>query len=260
MPIFRHNGDLHYFAHIPKAGGRSVEAYLRARFGTLSMIDDGTHDRTPKTDWLRTTPQHVTADDLAVLIPPDWFASAFAVVRHPIQRLVSAFNFQSTTWRQIPVGMGISEWFDEYCDLSRVYSYYYDNHLRPQTDFIPEGAEVFQLETGMNDIVPFLDRATKSNAPKLKIEHLNTSRPEPGSYYRTETLTRPFLDKLVAYYQRDFDEFGYDPALEQEYRVFMPTARGGGELEKRRARGKSLMLRRGWRQVVKRTGVPVFMF
>lgn len=260
MPIFRHEDKLHYFAHVPKAGGRSVEAYLRARFGELAMIDDGHHDRSRKSGWLKTTPQHVAVEDLSVLFPPKWFESCFAVVRHPVGRFVSAFNFQSTVWRQIPVGMTPEEWLDEYLDLAKVYPFYYDNHLRPQDDFVPAGAEVFRLEDGLDGLIPYLDRVTGSKSADLTFGHTNASKPAVSAYYRTEPLSGKLIDRLTDVYSADFDRFGYEPLPATPPQVFLPTRRIGAPDETRRMRGRSLWLRRGWRQAVKRTGKPIFMF
>ncbi len=261
MPIYQHDGALHYFAHVPKAGGRSVEDYLRRRFGVLSMIDDGHHDRDRRSTWLRTTPQHVAVKDLEVLFSIDWFASIFAVVRHPIARLVSAFNFQSTVWRQIPVGMSFAEWFDEYRALSRIYPYYYDNHLRPQVDFVPEGARVFRLEDGLDTLVEWLDQVTGSTAPGLDISHVNASRPARGAGYRTEPLPQDALGAIAEHYAADFERFGYAPdAAGRAFALYMPTGRRPAGNERRRLRGRSLWGRRLWRQLVERTGRPVFMF
>lgn len=260
MPIFRHDDKLHYFAHVPKAGGRSVESYLRARFGELAMIDDGHHDRTRQSGWLKTTPQHVVVEDLSVLFPPDWFESCFAVVRNPIARFVSAFNFQSTVWRQIPVGMTPDEWLDEYLDLAKVYPFYYDNHLRAQDDFVPAGAKVFRLEDGLADLIPYLDQVTGSSAPSLEIGHDNASKPAVSAYYRKESLSSGVVERLADIYAADFQRFGYTPSLEQNFTVYLPTRRFGAQDEQRRMRGRSLWLRRGWRQAVKRSGKPIFMF
>ncbi len=260
MPIFRHDRALHYFAHVPKAGGRSVEDYLRRRFGRLSMIDDGHHDRNRRSNWLRTTPQHAAVADIEVLFPTEWFASIFAVVRHPIARLVSAFNFQSTVWRQIPVGMSFAEWFDEYRALSRVYPYYYDNHLRPQVDFVPEGARIFRLEDGMDGLTEWLDEVTGSTAPDVKIPHVNASRPVQSAYYETEQLPRDALGAIAEFYAADFERFGYAPDPGRAFTLYMPTGRYPTAEERRRLRGRSLWGRRLWRQLVQRTGRPVFMF
>ena len=260
MPIFQHDGALHYFAHVPKAGGRSVEDYLRRRFGTLSMIDDGHHDRARRSAWLRTTPQHVAVEDLEVILPTEWFASIFAVVRHPVARIVSAFNFQSTVWRQIPVGMSFAEWFDEYRALSRIYPYYYDNHLRPQSDFVPRRARIFRLEEGMAGLPEWLDEVTNSQAPDLSIAHVNASRPAKGSYYRAEPLSEADMDAIAAHYAVDFERFGYDRDAGRDFTLYLPTGRNPGPDERRRRRGRSLLLRRAWRKLVQRTGRPILMF
>ncbi len=260
MPIFRHDGALHYYAHVPKAGGRSVEDYLRRRFGEISMIDDGHHDRTRRSAWLRTTPQHVTVEDLEAIIPTGWFASIFAVVRHPVARIVSAFNFQSTVWRQIPVGMSFAEWFEEYRALSRIYPYYYDNHLRLQSEFVPEGARIFRLEEGLEGLPEWLDEVTGSRAPGLAISHVNASRPARSEYYRAEPLARRDMDAIAEHYAADFERFGYGRDAGREFTLYLPTGRNPGPDEARRKRGRSLLARRAWRQLVQRTGRPILMF
>ena len=45
MPIFRHDGALYFFAHVPKCGGQSVEDYLSRRFGPLAFLNNDYYAR-----------------------------------------------------------------------------------------------------------------------------------------------------------------------------------------------------------------------
>ena len=93
MPIIRIEGKLVYFAHVPKCAGTSVEEYAIARFGPIALQDRRFFQRDPESRWTRTSAQHVTATEFERLIPRDYIADAFTVVRHPVARLVSAFKF-----------------------------------------------------------------------------------------------------------------------------------------------------------------------
>jgi len=50
-----------------------------------------------------------------------------------------------------------------------------DNHLRKQTDFIPEGSVIFKLENGLEKIIPFLDKNLGNSDPKITLEHKQKS-------------------------------------------------------------------------------------
>ena len=113
MPIFRVGDRLHYFAHVPKCGGSSVERYLRARFGALAFVDSRHLDRPAALRWSRSSPQHLALSDFRRLVPSEWISSSFAVVRHPQNRLISAFRFQVEVERSIAAIWTIDEWFDD---------------------------------------------------------------------------------------------------------------------------------------------------
>ena len=70
MPIFRIGDTLHYYAHVPKCGGSSVEAYLRTRFGSLAFLNTRYLDLPEQARWTRSSPQHMALADLHRLIPP----------------------------------------------------------------------------------------------------------------------------------------------------------------------------------------------
>ncbi len=92
MPVFKIGGKLCYFAHIPKCGGSSVAAYLKERVGPVGCFAPlKWHDGAER--WSRPSPQHIDWASLQHLLPEAMLDAVFAVVRHPVARIVSAYHF-----------------------------------------------------------------------------------------------------------------------------------------------------------------------
>lgn len=209
MPVFRVGDKLHYYAHVPKCGGSSVEAYLKARFGPLAFLDTRFLDQPEARRWTRSSPQHLPLDAFRRLVPESWIASSFAVVRHPLKRLVSAFQFQVEVEKTVAPLWSIDEWVDDFLNRAATEPFLYDNHMCPQADIVPRGATVFRLEDGLDAIVPHLDTlAGDSRGPRaipaenVRAKHLITddARLTPSA----ETLAR-----IAAFYGEDFARFDY---------------------------------------------------
>lgn len=208
MPIFRINDKLHHFAHVPKCGGTSVEAYLTERFGPLGFFESGRHLIPMDLRWSRTSAEHVPVDVLHRLIPAEWLASSFAVVRHPVRRLISAFFFARDITLKIPISTDFNIWALK--SLSRVPQdpYLLEGHLRSQTALVPKDARIFRLEDGLGLIVPYLDAlAGNSDGPRqFAVKNIGGWRgddPDP-------VPTAEVLALLAQVYHEDFARFGYD--------------------------------------------------
>lgn len=209
MPVFRHGAEWSYFAHIPKCGGTSVERYLMARFGPIGFFDKTVSLRRD-TAWSRTSPQHVDWATLAALLPPEFFASVFAVVRHPVARAVSAYHFQIEVERAIDPATGFSDWLRAQARAFAADPYVTDNHFRPQVDFLPaQGAAIFHLEHGLEAIIPYLDRLAGDAAGPRFIERANS---RDGDRRRRGGAAAPGPEDLALIeeiYAADFARFGY---------------------------------------------------
>ena len=69
MPIFRINDKLHFYAHVPKCGGSSVEFYLTERFGPLALDERG-HELIPRhQQWSVESANHIPVTDLYRIFP-----------------------------------------------------------------------------------------------------------------------------------------------------------------------------------------------
>ncbi len=209
MPIFRIGDKLHYYAHVPKCGGSSVEAYLRTRFGSLAFLNTRYLDLPEDSRWTRSSPQHVALADLHRLVPADWIASSFAVVRHPVKRLVSAFQFQVEVEGTVAALWSIDEWFDDWLKCAGAEPFRYDNHLRPQSEIVPEGATIFRLEDGLDALVPHLDTLAGNSEGPRRIAAENVRKKAMGPDASRLKPSPETLARIGVYYAEDFRRFGY---------------------------------------------------
>lgn len=213
MPVFRIGDKLHYYAHVPKCGGSSVEACLKARFGTPAFLDTRFLDVPEARRWTRSSPQHLPWEVFTRLVPADWITSSFAVVRHPVKRLVSAFQYQVEVEGTVAPLWSIDEWFDDWLKRAAGEPFLYDNHLCPQSAIVPPDATVFRLEDGLDAIVPHLDRlAGNTNGPRA-IPAENVRKKGMGPDAERLRPSAETLARVAAVYADDFARFGYGEGL-----------------------------------------------
>lgn len=201
MPLAHHDGKSIFFAHVPKTGGSSVEDYLISRFGPLSLIDVNKR-RGLRGTGLIVPATHLAAIDIAELVPHD-LAYSFAVVRDPMSRLMSEFRYQSGVSRMSR--LGFSTWLRIMLGAVTREPRLYENHIRPQSDLVPEDADVFRLEDGFDAMIAALDRVTGTERPDLIVPHINTRKKDPI------TISQEDAALIERVYAADYDRFGYQP-------------------------------------------------
>ncbi|WP_299868827.1 sulfotransferase family 2 domain-containing protein [uncultured Roseobacter sp.] len=224
MPIVRIGSSLVYYAHVPKCAGTSVEHYLIERFGPLAFLNGDRKTPGPQR-WSATSPQHIDVSALQRLFPPDFFETSFAVVRHPVSRMVSAFGFHQAR-RLIPLRMTFETWLTTYARDRETTPYQFDNHLRRMTEIVPDGAHVFKMEEeGLKAIVPWLDTLAGNDAGPREIPKANKTDDviwKSRTPWKEWIRSRLQADKppvndttcslVYSLYKEDYDRFGYDPA------------------------------------------------
>jgi len=211
MPIIKASGKLIFYAHVPKCAGSTVEVFLKQRFGPLAFHYNYYLQIPPHARWSRTSPQHVDRQSLAVLFPKGFFDESFAIVRHPVARLVSAFHFHSEVTRQIPPNVGFSEWLADLPELRADNPFAHDNHSRPMDELVPEDARIFYIEHGVDLLVPWFDQVLGTVAGPRTLPHVNKRADYGKSSAPKVSPSQRDIDMIAAYYAQDFRRFGYEP-------------------------------------------------
>ncbi|WP_167767148.1 sulfotransferase family 2 domain-containing protein [Jannaschia formosa] len=228
MPIIRAGGALLYFAHIPKCGGTALGAYLAERFGPPAFLERKFSARPEAARWTRSSPQHVAGEDLARLFPPGFFDAAFAVVRHPLDWLVSACLFKLEVEDAVPPGTSFGTWLEGAWEARARDPFAFDNHIRPTADFLPAPVPadhpapvpgdpepaIFRIEDGLEAVIPWLDAQSGDTTGPREIGraqwrgHWRIRKGRAAPDFRADPAERALVARLYAV---DFARFGYDP-------------------------------------------------
>lgn len=213
MPIVRIGSKLVYFAHVPKCAGSGIEDYLAERFGPLGFLDRKQLRLSDAERWCASSPQHIDVVSLARLLPLHFFAEKFAVVRHPRDRIVSVFRYQRDIEKSIAPDVTFGAWLKGLAKQRQKQPFYLDNHPRPASELVPEGAHVFRLEDGLDKVVAWLDDLAGDQIGPRSIGVTNTYEERlqhkaaiAGPRLRITRQSRRLIEDLFA---ADFQRFGY---------------------------------------------------
>lgn len=197
MPFIQHNGKRVLFIHIPKAGGTSVESWMKG-IAPLRLFSMGVPHAS------RCTPQHFRAQDIRALLGEGFFDYALTIVRNPYDRIASEYRMRAqlakeSFWKGLPA---FSAWIEENLDRQKREKFHLDNHLRPQWEFLGKDVEVFRLEDGL--AAPLAAMASR----------LGVEPPEiPPHELRSDVLEIDWEPsdriRVQDHYARDFETFGY---------------------------------------------------
>ena len=211
MPSLTLPDRLIWFAHCPKAGGTSVEQVMVARWGNaVGHLHWGWDLWWRRGGWRvadpPNSPQHLIWADVERALPraPD---AVFALVRDPVARIASEHRWQRQGRRGTALGKALawlpfSLWLRVMLAVVERHPHAFDNHLRPQGDFIPETAVVFRLEDGLEKALAWLVETADAAA---------TSTPVPRAIAtRSGTPVGPAERARIARaYAGDYARFGY---------------------------------------------------
>ena len=210
MPSLTAADKLIWFAHCPKAGGTSVEQFMVARWGKavghlhwgwdIWWRDGGWREADPPN-----SPQHLIWRDARRQLPraPD---AAFAVVRDPVARMASEHRWQRQGRRGTRAGKLLAHlpfpfWLRLMLAVARRNPYAFDNHFRPQSAFLPEGAVLFRLEDGLAPVEDWLAQATGDGGSAPMPHAIST---------RKSASVAPAEAALIAHaFDEDYDRLGY---------------------------------------------------
>lgn len=211
MPSLALDDRLIWFAHVPKAGGTSVEKAMVARWGDrVGHLHWGWDLWWKNGGWRLAdppnSPQHLVWADAQNALPraPD---AVFALVRDPVARMVSEYRYQRRHRRGTRAGRALaylpfSLWLRLMLAMARQNPHCFDNHFRPQSDFVPTGAQVFRLEDGLEAPLAWLGVMGRA-------EFLTKPPHQLKSGEGPVTVTPADAALIGTVFARDYTRFGY---------------------------------------------------
>lgn len=200
MPFITYNNKNVLFVHIPKTGGTSISTWMQ---DLAPLHLQGT--RTPNS--MIVSPQHLTNHDVNALFADGFFDYRFTIVRSPYDRMASEYAFrvavaERTNRPSLPT---FALWLEQVLERMKTHPVHLDNHLRPQTDFIGSGVEVFRYEDGLEAAVRRV--ANMIGAPTdIVMGHERVSDPD-ATAIEWDLQDRLRINRA---FREDFDVFGYD--------------------------------------------------
>ena len=203
MPLFSNQNKFVLFIHIPKCGGSSVEAVLKAHSQQMSIFyADEKHE-------FPCNPQHFQYNLLRHLTPNVEETPSFTVVRHPLLRVISEYKYREKLLKKKEKKSGsiakeVSNYFKDY----GFDPYIHDNHIRPQIEFLAADTHIFKLENGLQHPVNF-SRAILNVSKELTQNNEDKLPTLLKSEYDSLILSGKTINQVQHFYSSDFDAFRY---------------------------------------------------
>ncbi|WP_084101358.1 sulfotransferase family 2 domain-containing protein [Demequina sp. NBRC 110051] len=212
MPIFRRDGVSVLFAHIPKTGGSSIDDAFRAE-GWSVDLHDGKGGRGSLNQLRRCSPQHQHGALLEATLHLDRFDAIFSFVRDPLQRLLSEFVWRARTGDQPDLtGAAVEQWVSENLARTATNPYWFDNHLRPQHEFLVAGGHVLRFEDGLGAGLSRLAALTDLDIPK-DVPHRLRGTAVSGFSTADVEVTDATRALVAEHYWADYRRLGYAVAV-----------------------------------------------
>lgn len=164
----------------------------------------------------KASPQHLHAEVLDLFLNYDRFDQVFTIVREPFQRFKSEYYWQKQNHL---TNLTVPDWIEYTLKEYQQDPYLYDNHIRPQADFIPacDHLNIYKLE---EDGVEQAKTLLQSAAPSMSLrDHLRTITStlllKAGNQKTSQKLPdveEAFSDEaelILELYAEDYETFQY---------------------------------------------------
>ena len=209
MPILRKDERGVLFIHVPKTGGSSIEHHF-VEAGWDMAYHSGRVGKGTVNHYRWCTPQHQHAELLRSNFRLDRFDAIFMVVRDPVARFRSEYAWRNgiDTGRVDPSASAVEKWAERAFATYESYPFMLGNHIRPQADYLVEGADVFRFEDGLDAAVARLNDLHGLELPG-HVGRVKTSEDAAGVSSRDIEISPALEGRLREFYARDYELFGY---------------------------------------------------
>ena len=204
MPVFTKKDITFLFIHIPKTGGTSIEYFF---------IDNGFSVKwfvSSFSAWRRqSSPQHRDRETILERLEKESIDIdfSFAVVRHPVDRLLSEYFQQCRNEDRRSkrlTSRDFAFWVDEVFRLHQKNPVYFDNHIRPQSEFLLDDTMVYHYENEHGGLLePLVDLDKKYG---LELDFNLLANHKQGHNKRPIEIREETLRKIYLFYKADFEK------------------------------------------------------
>ena len=215
MPIFSKANINILFIHIPKSAGSTIEKIGSDMGWKESFSVRGKSLKEIR--YCKASLQHLHAKPLESILNLEQFDSIFTIVRNPFARFKSEYYWQRS---QEITDLCVDDWIIDTFEKYRGNSYIYDNHIRPQVEFIPTGTnlEIFKLEDGgvekAKEILYGLSKESANiNSWVKRLTYFFTPERREKRSLKDPSIEARFAqnyDRIVEFYHQDYLKFSYE--------------------------------------------------
>lgn len=210
MPIFSKNRKNVLFIHIPKSSGSSISSLANDLGWQESFSIRG--KSLDEIKFYKSSLQHLHAKALSEIFDFNAFDTIFTVVRHPFLRFKSEYYWQRS---QGITNLNVDDWVKDTFEKYYTNPYIYDNHIRPQIEFIPNNCniKVIKIENNaLNEVKDTLLELEDSFENKIPYLNLNHNRHDKKSLKdkNIEDAFEKHYNRIVAFYKDDLLAFSYE--------------------------------------------------
>ena len=201
MPVFTKDERRILFIHVPKAAGSSIEKQFTSSGWKMDYYNVCATPYEPAL-------QHLTYDELSKTIEGIDDLESFCVVRNPFKRMISEWRWQVNIMRNTDLDFPN---FVRRVQVSlKTSKTYWDNHWRPQTDFITEQVDdVFKMEELNRCFQRF---AREKDLGFTTLPTANKSKKRFAAYPKL-TINDEAVDRIRDIYRDDFELLEYSKEM-----------------------------------------------
>ena len=195
--------------HIPKTAGTAIADFFRKIGCQVCFGDENMHIRS----LMRCPPQHYDYQILDMLFLIEKADYSFVVVRNPFDRIKSDYMWAMTKSTMAGSDISFDEWAAYLFDNYKSNPYILANHIKPQHLFTgPKIKNVFKYEDGLEKIMnTVLSSIGLTTDEEISLQRINTSDDFHEKFPDKLTMNNKTMNRIIDFYRRDFDLFGYNP-------------------------------------------------
>ncbi len=199
MPLFTKLDRSVLYIHVPKTGGTSVEQFFITNGFAAEYLDAG--GGKSLNQYRRCPPQHMHAEQLQAILRPSRCNYVFATVRDPLARIVSEYRMRARGHAEFPA---LPAWLDQSLKRYSEDAYIFENHLRPQVQFMVPGCGVFRQEEGFGTAM--IERLEGQMQTQFERRNFGHNKPERQVHVPPEDVSS-INRRVREFYWQDYAAF-----------------------------------------------------